>query len=201
MGLTQSRPYFQGVSLGSCQWGAAKAGKAYKTLCYLVSLHNMSYVPPNTSSSARHAVAPGWPIGCPPGQRFRSQTNAVNTNGAAAKTMNLSDWGKRYALALLGVPKKVPLSRSMQILSDPTTADADPIRPLPNHAAPAGQRDVQREHQAPGPAEPGTRLTVSRQEGDRYRGKSFIRGDLLQREVHCKGKSLLEGSRLSREIR
>ena len=26
----------------------------------------------------------------------------INTNGATAKVMNLSDWGKRYALALSG---------------------------------------------------------------------------------------------------
>ena len=31
-----------------------------------------------------------------------SRTNGVNTNGAAAKVMNLTDWGKRYALAHLG---------------------------------------------------------------------------------------------------
>ena len=31
------------------------------------------------------------------------RTNGVNTNGAAAKVMSLTDWGKRYALALLGI--------------------------------------------------------------------------------------------------
>ena len=33
------------------------------------------------------------------------RTNGVNTNGAAAKVMNLTDWGKRYALALLEIHK------------------------------------------------------------------------------------------------
>ena len=31
------------------------------------------------------------------------RTNGVNTNGAAAKVMILTDWGKRYAPALLGI--------------------------------------------------------------------------------------------------
>ena len=37
------------------------------------------------------------------------RTNGVNTSGAAAKVMNSdrSDWGKRYALALLGRQKQV----------------------------------------------------------------------------------------------
>ena len=39
------------------------------------------------------------------GERFRFRTDGVNTNGAAAKVMNLTDWGKRYALALLGRQK------------------------------------------------------------------------------------------------
>ena len=29
-------------------------------------------------------------------------TNGVDTNGAAEQVMSLTDWGKRYALALLG---------------------------------------------------------------------------------------------------
>ena len=33
----------------------------------------------------------------------RLRTNGVSTNGAAAKVMDVDGWGKRYALALLGI--------------------------------------------------------------------------------------------------
>ena len=42
----------------------------------------------------------------PPASEFSLnwlQTNGVNTYGAAAKLMILTDWGQRYALALLGI--------------------------------------------------------------------------------------------------
>ena len=38
----------------------------------------------------------------PPPRTARLRTDGVNPNGAAAKVMLLTDWGKRYALAPLG---------------------------------------------------------------------------------------------------
>ena len=35
------------------------------------------------------------------------RTNGVNTNGVAAEVMNLTAWGKTYALALLGIKKQI----------------------------------------------------------------------------------------------
>ena len=53
-------------------------------------------------------------------------TEGVNTNRAAAKVMNLTFWGKRYALALLGRYKqvsgsaqKVPLSKNLSLAVTP----------------------------------------------------------------------------------
>ena len=68
--------------------------------------------------------------------------NGVNTNGAAAKVMHLTDCVKRYALALLGRQTSVngstqrnpSVNKHMTNRSEPIRADpmrADPIRPLP----------------------------------------------------------------------